>query len=134
MLYDANIVLDVFQCREPFYSASTLALNAALKGVVTGYFPAHAVPTISYILRKHANKTIAAEAVYWLLDSFEIAPCNKTVLKQARGANFRDFEDAVVAYAALGCQCDAIVTRNGNDFLTSPVPPLDPTSFLQRLK
>ena len=133
VLYDANIVLDVFQYREPFYGASALALTAALEGIVTGYFPAHAVPTISYVLRKHADQTTAVNAVNWLLGAFEIAPCNIVVLKQAAVANFKDFEDAVVAYSAFECQCDAIVTRNSNDFLTSPVPTLSPTDFLQRL-
>ena len=71
VLYDANIVLDVSQRRALFYEASALALNAALEGIVTGYFPAHAVPTISYVLRKHADQTTAVNAVNWLLDAFE---------------------------------------------------------------
>ncbi|MBL7645510.1 MAG: PIN domain-containing protein [Candidatus Hydrogenedentes bacterium] len=133
VLYDANIVLDVFQRRELFYEASALALNAAIEGSVTGYFPAHAVPTISYVLRKHTDQTTAANAVSWLLGAFEIAPCNIVVLKQAAVAEFKDFEDAVVAYSASECQCDAIVTRNSLDFRNSPVPTLSPTEFLQRL-
>ena len=71
VLYDANVLLDVFQYREPFYEASVLALNASMNHLVVGYFPAHAVPIISYVLRRHADKETAALAVNWLLDTFE---------------------------------------------------------------
>jgi predicted nucleic acid-binding protein len=133
VLYDANVLLDVFQYREPFYEASVLALNASMNHLVVGYFPAHAVPIISYVVRRHADKETAALAVNWLLDAFEIAPCDGPVLRDAAGSTFKDFEDAIVAYSALQCSCDVIVTRNTGDFLASPIPALNPIEFLSDL-
>lgn len=101
--------------------------------VVAGYFPAHAVPTVSYVLRRYADKETAALAVNWLLDAFEIAPCDGPILQEAATSPFNDFEDAIVAYSALRCSCDVIVTRNTGDFVTSPVPVLSPMEFLDTL-
>lgn len=133
VLYDANVILDVFQNRKPFYESSVFALNASMNGVVTGCFPAHAVPIVSYVLRRHADKETAARAVNWLLDAFEIAPCDGPVLREAAASSFNDFEDAIVAYSALRCSCDVIVTRNTVDFVSSPLPVLSPTEFLVTL-
>lgn len=133
VLYDANVLLDVFQNREPFYEASVLALNASMNHLVVGYFPAHAVPIISYVLRRHADKETVAQAVYWLLHAFEIAPCDAPILHESATSSFNDFEDAIVAYSALRCSCDVIVTRNTRDFVTSPIPALNPMDFLDTL-
>lgn len=133
VLYDANVLLDVFQHREPFYEASVLALNASMNHLVVGCFPAHGVPIISYVLRRHADKETAALAVNWLLDAFEIAPCDGPVLREAAASSFNDFEDAIVAYSALRCSCDVIVTRNTEDFVASPIPALNPIEFLDEL-
>jgi hypothetical protein len=43
-----------------------------------------------------------------------------------------DFEDALQAAAALACGAAYIVTRNGRDFLGSPVPAITPEEFLAR--
>jgi predicted nucleic acid-binding protein len=133
VLYDANVLLDVFQNREPYYESSALALNSSMNGMVTGCFPAHAVPIVSYVLRRHADKETATQAINWLLHAFEIAPCDGTVLQEAAASSFKDFEDAIVAYSALRCSCDVIVTRNTGDFVTSPVQALNPTAFLDTL-
>lgn len=47
---DINVLLDVFQKREPHYAASARALQGELIGV----FPAHGFTTLYYLDRKHA--------------------------------------------------------------------------------
>lgn len=133
VLIDANVVLDVFQFREPHYEASALAINAALEGAVTAFFPAHAVPTVDYVLRKYADLPTAASAITWLLDTFEIVPCDATLLRLAADSEFADFEDAIVAFSAEHSHCTYIVTRNTGDFAASPIPALRPETFLEKL-
>ncbi len=132
VIYDTNVLLDIFQNRKPHYDASAFAINASLEGIVTGVFPAHAVATVDYILRKYADQETASAAVAWLLDILEIAPCDESVLKQAAGSDFKDFEDAIVAFSAQQNSCECIVTRNVGDFASSPVPALSPEAFLKK--
>lgn len=133
ILFDTNVVLDVFQFREPHYEASAFAINAVLTGKVTGFFPAHAVATVDYVLRKHADRPTAIGAITWLLDSFEIIPCETSVLRLAVQSAFSDFEDGVVAFSAQKADCTFIVTRNTGDFSASPVAALTPAEFLTAL-
>ena len=108
-------------------------INAAIKDAVTAFFPAHAVPTVDFVLRKYADLPTAASAITWLLDTFEIVPCDATLLRLAAGSEFADFEDAIVAFSAEHSRCRYIVTRNAGDFSRSPVPAIDPESFLKKL-
>ena len=134
VLYDnTNVVLDVFQHRVPHYEASAIAISASLEDKVTGFFPGHAVPTVDYILNKYADQDTASRAVTWLLKVFEITSCDEQVLKQAAGSDFNDFEDAIVAFSAQRSACAYIVTRNTKDFAASPVPAINPKTFLQKL-
>jgi hypothetical protein len=43
-----------------------------------------------------------------------------------------DFEDALQVSAAQACGADYIITRNGRDFVQSPLPALSPDDFLTR--
>jgi hypothetical protein len=42
------------------------------------------------------------------------------------------FEDALQVSAAQACGADYIITRNGRDFVKSPLPALSPEEFLGR--
>ena len=44
-MFDLNVLLDVIQQREPFYSASARALSQILRGEVTGCLAGHALTT-----------------------------------------------------------------------------------------
>lgn len=133
VLFDTNVVLDVFQHREPHYEASAFALNAILEHSATGFFPAHAVATVDYVLRKYANRMTATNAINWILERFEICSCDDTILRLAARSDFADFEDAIVAFSAQRSSCHFIVTRNTGDFSTSPVTALSPELFLKKL-
>lgn len=106
VLYDTNVLLDVFQHRMPHYGASARVLSAAIEQHVTGLFPAHAVATVDYVLRKYSNRTTAIKALEWLLDSLEIVPCDQGTLKRALALDMPDFEDAIVAQCAQTASCD----------------------------
>ena len=134
VMFDANIALDVFQQREPHQILSAQALSKSLNDGIQGSFPAHVITTIYYILRKSVGKTRAAETVRWLLDSFEVVPCDAAVLQEAARSDMGDFEDAVVAYSAKSAGCVLIVTRNSSDFVRSPVPAAAPAQLLEILR
>lgn len=131
-MLDLNVVLDVVQERTPHYAASATVLSQAAEGAFQGLLPAHAVPTLYYIVARFAGGEKAGELVDWLLRDFEVVPSGKPELVLARSLAFDDFEDALVVACAVHAGCDVVVTRNIEDFRRSPVPALTPEEFLSR--
>ena len=129
LMLDLNILLDVFQKGVPHYQFSSLVVKEVLKRTMDGMLPAHGVTTIHYILTKYADSAKADKEVDWLLARFEIAACEKSTFLHARSLSIPDFEDAVVAALAELNRCDYIITRNEDDFASSPVPALTPKDF-----
>ncbi len=132
-MVDLNVVLDVLEQREPFYTASAKILSKIVTGEASGCLPAHAVTTIHYIARRHAGLKAADDAIDWLLANLEVEPQNRGTFVRARSLSFKDFEDAAVASAAEAAGCGQIVTRNVADYAGSPVPAVTPEEFLATL-
>jgi predicted nucleic acid-binding protein len=127
---DINVLLDVFQKREPHYAASAQVLSLVTSGQMIGVCPAHAFTTLYYLVRKHASKMNAEKVMDQLLDQFQVGNLDEAGLREARGLLFEDFEDAVVAVVAKTYCSDFIVSRNVDDFANSPVPVIAPADFL----
>ena len=129
VLFDLNILMDVMQQREQFYTASATALSRSLNGECQGIVPGHAVTTLHYLLTRYTNKQKADESVDFLLDNFSVVNAETATFRAARQLAMKDFEDAVVAAIAVKAACDLIVTRNITDFKHSPVQALLPEEF-----
>jgi predicted nucleic acid-binding protein len=130
ILIDLNVLLDVFQKREPHYRASAAVCHHGVLGRYALYIPAHAFTTIYYIIRKCADRSVADNALGGLRENIEVTELTKKVLEEGSRLAFDDFEDSLVAASAQNCGCDYIVTRNVADFNASPVPALTPAKFL----
>lgn len=102
-------------------------------GTVNGVFPAHGLTTLYYLVRKHASKSDAEEAMDRVLRHFKIGNLDASGWDEARRLPFADFEDAAVAVVAKASGSTFIVTRNVDDFAGSPVPAITLADFLSRL-
>jgi len=129
VMFDTNVLLDVFQGRHPLADGSGAALNVAVTGEHRGMFPAHGLTTAYYLLRKHSGHESAISTIDWVLRRFAIAPATAEIFAQARQLPMRDFEDAVVAAMAHAAKCDVVVTRNTGDFGASGIQAVTPESF-----
>ena len=130
---DINVLLDVFQKREPHYAASAQVLSLVASGKLAGVCPAHGLTTLYYLVRKHAAKPDAEAALDRVLQHFQIGNLESAGWQKARQLPLADFEDAVVATVAEATHCAFIVTRNVDDFAGSPVPAITPADFLSQL-
>ena len=130
---DINVVLDVFQKREPHYAASAQVVGLVGSGTIGGIFPAHGLTTLYYLVRKHAAKPDAEAAMEQMLRHFQIGNLEAAGWQKARQLGLADFEDAVVATVAEQAGSAFIITRNVGDFAGSPVPALTPADFLSQL-
>ena len=130
---DINVLLDVFQKREPHYAASAPVVSLVMSGTLAGVCPAHGLTTLYYLVRKHASKPDAEDAMDQVLRHFQIGNLEAAEWQEARQLPLADFEDAVVATVAKATASVFIITRNVEDFAGSPVPAITPADFLSQL-
>jgi predicted nucleic acid-binding protein len=133
VLVGLNVIIDVVQQRQPFYTDSARVLDATVHGKVTGLLAAHSLSTLFYVMTRWQSREAASTTIASLLDVFTVATVNDSVVRKALTWGWRDFEDAIQMAAALNEQADYVVTRNGQDFETQPVPVLKPSGLLALL-
>lgn len=135
ILFDTNVVIDLFTDTDDFKAAFT-AVDVALLRNFKLWIPACSTPSIRYLLtaRKLMNAANARKAFGDLLQLFSIADTMSVDCHIAYEHEHRDYEDDLIAYSAQRTGVDFIVTRNGRDFEKSPVPVLSPTEFVDLFK
>lgn len=131
VLFDINVVLDIVGNRVPFYGDSRAALVKAAEAGATILLAVHAYSTLYYLLGAAETRAVRADLMEWIFDTFDVAQEGAAELTAARSYGMPDFEDALVAAAALSAGCDCIVTRNVKDFAESPVRVVSPANFLK---
>ncbi len=135
VLIDTNIVLDFLLQREPFFQDVDLLFQAIDTGAVVGYITATTLTDIFYISRRHTRSVEQArQAVSETLTVMAICPVNRSVLESAFNSGLADFEDAVQIYCAVAQGLEAILTRDVQGFLSSPVPILSLQELLHQLE
>ena len=133
VLFDTNVVLDVLLDRQPWVIKSQELWQAHDDYRITGYLVASTLTDIFYVIRRAAGFDKAEQAVDLCLQTFEICPVHRAILKQAQALAGRDFEDNVQIACAITTGLDAIVTRNPKGFKHSSVPVLSPQELLNNL-
>ena len=116
VLFDTDVVLDVLLDRPPFVEAALLLFDHAEQKAIQGYLCATTITNIYYIARPRVGKAVALNRIRELLDIFEIALVNRSVLEMAVDGSFSDFEDGVLYESARRVGAEFIVTRNASDF------------------
>ena len=130
---DVNVLLDVFQRREPHYTASAQVMSMVVDGTLTGVFPAHGLTTLYYLVRKHASKPNAETAMDRVMEHFQIGNLDAAGWREARMLPLADFESAAVAIVAKTTASAFIIKRNAGDFAGSPVFAITPADFSSQL-
>ena len=126
ILFDTNVVLDLLLDREPFSEPAARLFSRVDEGDLSGFISATTVTTIHYLGRRTVGDRQARSEMRNMLDLFDVAPVNLTVLEGALESKFTDFEDAVLHQAALNVNADGIVTRNAGDFKRATTPVFAP--------
>jgi predicted nucleic acid-binding protein len=133
ILIDLNILLDVLQKREPFYSASANLLAAVEKVRVDGYVAAHSLTTLFYLIKKDRGIADAKALITNLLQFIKVASVDQTTIEQALNLNYPDFDDAVQMMCAVQCKVNCLVTRNIKDYQPALLPVMQPVDYLATL-
>ena len=131
VLIDTNVIIDILDKREPFFLDSYKFIQLGLEGKLDMLISAGAVTDVYYIINKSLRDANTAKEKIFILTSL-VNICNTTSddIKSALTLFMTDFEDAVLAATAKREKMDFIITRNGTDFINSPVPAVSPVQFL----
>ncbi|MBI4690364.1 MAG: PIN domain-containing protein [Nitrospirae bacterium] len=133
VLIDTNIILDVLTKREPFYADSAKIWSFVAEEILDGYISAISVNNLFYIVKKLKDRETAESFVDQILEDFKIISLTKNILKQARTIPKKDFEDLIQYFSAIHEGCDAIVTRNKEDFPSVGIKIMKPTELLKKI-
>lgn len=133
VLIDTNVILDVLQKREPFFTDSYRALRRALENDAECLISASAATDIFYVLRKSLGSAQQAkEHIDQLAQVVSFADVQGMDIHTALMRAMPDFEGVVVDAVAERSGASYILTRNIKDFTGSVVPAILPADFLNK--
>ena len=130
VVLDTNVVLDLLLDRAPHADAAAQVFAQIESGLLTACVCATTITTIHYVAEKTAGDAAARQHLAQLLQLVEVAPVTRPVVELALTSSMADFEDAVLAYAALQSGAQAVITRNGRDFQGGPLRVYSPSQWL----
>lgn len=129
-LIDIDVLLDVLQQRELFYTMSARALACAETGQIEGWVAAHSITTLYYLYAKYQSAEQARIRLSDLLSFLSVAAVDRVVIEHALTLPYRDFEDAVQMAAAIQIGAQYVITRNVSDYKEGPLPAIAPAELL----
>ena len=137
-LLDTNVIVDVLQRREPWFSDGQKIFYAIANKQITGCITAKEASDIHFFSRKQftGQENVDAKArqvMTKLYSLFELIDTLGVDCQNAIAIENNDYEDAIMIESAVRSGLDCIVTRNPEHFKASPVPVYSPAEFVLRL-
>lgn len=127
---DTNIVLDLLLDGRPAHRDAANFVRMAVEEGHDLVLSTSQVTDVHYIAHKLAGRQQARDILRTLFQLCELAPTSASACVTALDAPIDDFDDAVQIETAREARCSLIVTRNLRDFATSPIPAIDPASYM----
>jgi hypothetical protein len=132
LFYDTNVLLDVLECRAPWFPDSLECLALARYGQCQGAFNALSISNITYIQR-----TTPATEIYSvfkrLREFLDLASLDGLVVDAALRRELSDLEDGLQLESALAWGATHLITRNVKDFPpNSPIVVTTPADYISK--
>jgi hypothetical protein len=128
VLVDANVIFDVYERRQPYYSASQQICRLAQRRTLAAAIAGHTIANGFYIYKRPFGAFVSER----LVEDFEICCADAHQTRACLNLGIGDFEDALQAGAATAWRAAFVITRNERDFKRSPIPALSPSAYLKR--
>jgi len=128
---DTDIFLDVALARQPFFTASKIALAMAENNVIIGNISSNCIANIYYILRKSGGDINARLFISKIIKYVNVITINHQNVIESLNSTFSDFEDGLQNFSAAENQCEFIITRNIQDFKDSKLKIILPEDFIK---
>ena len=131
---DSDVILDVLEKREPFYSYSaqilTLGDEKKIKLVTTSLV----FSNVYYLLRKHLGIDKAKESLRKLRVIVDVISVNAKEVDLALNSEMSDFEDALQYFTAMNSKIGFIITRNVRDYKNPKLIVQTPQEYIEGCK
>lgn len=133
IIIDTNIIIDVYQSREPFCQPASKILKLCESKKVSGSITANTVTDIYYVLGKYLKDDERLKSlIQKLLTVVNVADVLGSDISKAFTLPIKDYEDALIVQCAMRTKANYIITRNLKDFENSSVPVILPQDFLDK--
>ena len=137
-LLDTNVIVDVLQRREPWFSDGQKIFYAVANKQITGCITAKEAADLHFFSRKQfvgqENVDLKARQVMTKLYAlFELVDTLGIDCQRAIAIDNNDYEDAIMIETATRAGLDCIVTRNVEHFKTASIPVYTPAEFATML-
>ena len=129
---DTNIVLDLLQKRDEFYSDAQDLSTLADKKELKLYVSALTIANTHYLLSKFYNSNESKKILLKFKVLVEVLSVDDKIIDLSLASDFNDFEDGIQYYTAMENNIELILTRNKKDFKNSTLPVLTAREFLRR--
>ena len=138
VLLDTNVIVDVLQRREPWFSDGQKIFYAVANKQITGCITAKEAADIHFFSRKQftGQENVDAKArqvMTKLYALFELIDTLGIDCQNAIAIENNDYEDAIMIESATRAGLDCIVTRNTEHFKVAPIPVYSPAEFAAKL-
>ena len=133
ILFDTNIILDVFLARQPFLENSTKLFAHVEQGKLEGVLCATTITTLYYLISKQLGEKQTKQMIEKLLNLFKIGLVDELVIRTSLSLDFPDYEDTLLYQVALHSQTQGIVTRDRRGFEKGRLPVYSPEELLNSM-
>jgi predicted nucleic acid-binding protein len=138
VLLDTNVIVDVLQRREPWFSDGKKIFYAIANKQIIGCITAKEAADIHYFSRKQftGQKNVDAKArqvMAKLYALFELIDTLAIDCQNAIAIENNDYEDAIMIESATRAGLDCIITRNPDHFKTAAISVYSPAEFVAGL-
>lgn len=130
---DTDICLDLLTERKPFYDPAAQLFSLADRKKLALYVSSLSFSNIHYILRQEYSGTESRRILSRFKSLVGVLTVDDKTIELALQSTFKDFEDAIQYYAAIGNSLQLIITRNLRDYKQATIPVMTPESFLKTL-
>lgn len=128
-LIDTNVLLDAIFRREPFFEDSKKVFEMARDGKIEGYISVQSLKDIFYLCKKINGREHCFDAIEKLSFLFKVVDVTGQDSFSALMSDIDDYEDGLLIFSAKRNNIDAIITRNGKDFVESDIILIDPKNI-----
>lgn len=131
---DTNVIIDFLADRSPYSDYAAMLFQLAKENKIKIYISAISFNNTYYILRKVTSHKKALDLLSEIDEYVGVQDTNREIIRKAMKSNFKDFEDAIQYYSAIGIgSIDILTTRDLKDFKKSEIPVLSPETTVKLL-
>jgi predicted nucleic acid-binding protein len=133
ILIDTDVCIDFITGRLPWNVEAGKIFEASEDGKFITFISGLTYSNLFYIMRKIYGSTKTVSLLSDLRRLSHVCPVSSSVVDWALSSGWTDFEDAMQYQSAVESQCQAIVSRNLDDYIhATRIPVLSPTDFISR--